>query len=360
MKRSDNIGWSQLKAGIFIIFALLFFAGGILLMGEKTKFFIPKGKLSVIMSDVAGLKVGAPVWLAGVDVGIVTDIQFEKPNKTNEVEIVLQVEKSALKKIGKDSAITVKTRGLMGEKYVDVTPSLYITQVPETRLYGTSITKLDDVMQKAGKAFDKFNHSLDKMNRGEGSLGRLATDTKLYDNLVSLTAELDSFAKTANSGQGTLGKLNKSREPYDRLMAILNRTDATMKDIQSSEGTLSKLLHDRELYDKMVALADQSKEAAEDVRELKQRLTSPDGTFGKLLQDREFYDKGMALLERADTSVKAFEDVAIRINSGEGTAGKLVNDQALYDKMNKIIDDMNLLVKDLKENPKRYLKFSVF
>lgn len=65
MKRSDNIGWSQLKAGIFIIFALLFFAGGILLMGEKTKFFIPKGKLSVIMGDVAGLKVGAPVWLAG-------------------------------------------------------------------------------------------------------------------------------------------------------------------------------------------------------------------------------------------------------------------------------------------------------
>lgn len=360
MKRSDNIGWSQLKAGVFIVFALLFFAGGVLLMGEKTKFFIPKGKLSVIMTDVAGLKVGAPVWLAGVDVGIVTDIQFERPNKTNEVEIILQIEQSALKKIGKDSIITVKTRGLMGEKYVDVTPSQSVSQVPETRLYGTSITKLDDVMQKAGKAFEKLNQSLDKMNRGEGTLGRLATDTKLYDNLAGLTVELRSFATTANRGEGTLARLNKSPEPYDRLMAILTKTDDTLNDIRSSEGTLNKLLHDRQLYDKMVALADQSKEAAEDVRELKARLTSPDGTFGKLLQDREFYDKGMALLERADSSVKAFEDVAKRINSGEGTAGKLISDRQLYDKMNKMVDDMNLLVKDLKENPKRYLKFSVF
>ncbi len=360
MKRSDNIAWSQLKSGVFIVFALLFFAGGILLMGEKTKFFIPKGKLSVIMNDVAGLKVGAPVWLAGVDVGIVTAIHFEKPHRTNEVEIILQIERGALKKISKDSVISVKTRGLMGEKYVDITPSRYLVQVPETRLYGTSITKLDDVMQKAGNAFEKLDQSLDKMNKGEGTLGRFASDTKLYDNLVSLTAELNGFAKTANSGKGTLGKLNKSREPYDRLMAILNKADATLKDIQTAEGTVSKLLHDRQLYDKMVALADQSKEAADDVRELKKRLTSPDGTFGKLLGDRELYDKGIALLERADSSVKAFEEVANRLNEGEGSAGKLINDRVLYDKMNKMIDDMNLLVNDLKENPRRYLNFSVF
>jgi phospholipid/cholesterol/gamma-HCH transport system substrate-binding protein len=69
MKRSDNIAWSQLKVGIFIVFALIFLAGGILIMGKQTQLFVPKGKVSVIMTDVAGLKVGAPVWLAGVEVG---------------------------------------------------------------------------------------------------------------------------------------------------------------------------------------------------------------------------------------------------------------------------------------------------
>jgi phospholipid/cholesterol/gamma-HCH transport system substrate-binding protein len=85
MKRSDNIAWSQLKVGIFIICALIFLAGGIIIMGKQTNLFSPKGKLSVIMTDVAGLKVGAPVWLAGVEVGVVNKIRFERPRESNEV-----------------------------------------------------------------------------------------------------------------------------------------------------------------------------------------------------------------------------------------------------------------------------------
>src|SRR6185369_16632184 len=120
MKRSNRIGWAQVRAGVFIFIALLFFAGGVLIMGQKTKMFVSKGKLQVVMDDVAGLKEGAPVWLAGVDVGLVTDIRFSNPQKTNEVLIYLQIDNGALKKIGPDSRITIKTRGLMGEKYVDI------------------------------------------------------------------------------------------------------------------------------------------------------------------------------------------------------------------------------------------------
>ncbi len=78
--------------------------------------------MRIVMDDVAGLKVGAPVWLAGVDVGVVTDILFADPKNSNEVSIDIEVDTDALKKIGPDSKITIKTRGLMGEKYVDITP----------------------------------------------------------------------------------------------------------------------------------------------------------------------------------------------------------------------------------------------
>ena len=53
MKRSDNIAWSQVKIGIFIVCALIFLAGGILIMGKQTKLFLDKGQISVIMTDVA-------------------------------------------------------------------------------------------------------------------------------------------------------------------------------------------------------------------------------------------------------------------------------------------------------------------
>jgi phospholipid/cholesterol/gamma-HCH transport system substrate-binding protein len=360
MKRSDNIAWSQLKVGIFIICALIFLAGGILIMGKQTKLFSPKGKLSVIMTDVAGLKVGAPVWLAGVDIGAVTRIKFANPRVSNEVEVDIELDREALKKIGTDSIITVKTRGLMGEKYVDITPSKYYSEVPAKVLYGTQLPKLDDVMMKAGTAFDTLNGIIGRMDKGEGSLGRLLNDPKLYDNLSNLTQELNVFVMQVNHGEGTLGKLTRSSEPYDRMMDILNHTDETIRDIQSSTGTLNKLIYDKQLYDKLVSLADKSAQAANDVRELNKKLTSTDTTIGKLLGSREFYDKGVALLDQADRSVKAFEEVADRINRGEGTAGKLVSDQELYNRLNGMVDNVNALVKDFKENPKRYLKFSIF
>ncbi|ABB32760.1 Mammalian cell entry related domain protein [Geobacter metallireducens RCH3] len=360
MKRSDNVSWSQLKGGIFILVALAFFAGGVLLMGDKTKFFVPKGRLSVIMADVAGLKAGAPVWLAGVDVGVVTQIHFERPEATNEVEIVLEVDREALKKIGADSVVTVKTRGLMGEKYVDITPTREIVAKPVTRLQGTPMPKLDDVVQKAGRAFDRVDAIVAKTERGEGTLGRFASDPKLYDSLVRLTTELNAVAVSVNRGEGTLGMLNKSREPYEKLMSILNRADNTLTDIQSSEGTMSKLIHDRELYDKLVAVASKAGTAADEVRELNRRLLSKDGTLGKLVADREFYDRGLTLINRADTSLKSLEEVTARLQRGEGTAGKLLSDRELYDRLNRTVDDLDLLVKDIKENPKRYVKFSVF
>lgn len=360
MQRSDNIEWSQVKVGIFIVVALFFFVAGVLMMGQKTKFFMPKGKLTVIMPDASGLKTGAPVWLAGVDVGLVRSIRFSQPEKNNDVEVILEIDREALKKIGKDSRIVIKTRGLLGEKYVDVTPSQSLQETPETIVYGSSAVKLDDVMQKAGGAFDRLNGIVDKIDKGEGSLGRISQDPQLYDNLVKLTGQLETFARSVNSGEGTLGQLNKNPEPYNRLISVLTRAEETLRDIQDADGTMGRLVRDRQLYDKLVALADKSIEAAEDVRDLNKRLTSKESTIGKLLGERELYDRGMALMDRAEKSVQGFEEIANRLNRGEGTAGKMLSETETYDRLNKMVDSIDALVKDIKENPKRYLKFSLF
>ena len=360
MKRSNQIGWAQVRGGVFIFLALVIFAGGVLLMGQKTKMFVNKGSMRIVMSDVVGLKVGAPVWLAGVDVGLVTDILFADPKHSNEVSIDIEVDTSALKKIGSDSKVTIKTRGLMGEKYVDILPSKLYSETPPAVLQGTSVAKLDDVIQKAGDAFDKVNGIIDNVQQGKGTLGRLNKDESLYSNISRLTVEMKDLVVTINRGEGTLGRLNRDPEPYNKLIAILNRADRTLQDIQASEGTLNKLIYDKTLYTKLTSLADKSIQAADDVRDLNKKIMSKEGTVGLLLNDREFYDKGISLLTKAEASVKAIEEVTAKVKSGDGTAGKLVNDKALYDKMNKMADDLNELVKDFKENPRKYIKFSVF
>ncbi len=360
MKRSNQISWAQVRGGIFILLALIFFAGGVLLMGQKTKMFVNKGTMRIVMSDVVGLKVGAPVWLAGVDVGLVTDILFADPKNSNEVSIDIEVDTNALKKIGTDSKITIKTRGLMGEKYVDILPSKHYSDKPPALLQGTSVAKLDDVIQKAGDAFDKVNGIIDNINQGKGTLGKLSKDETLYSNVAQLAVEMKNLVVTINHGEGTLGKLNRDPEPYNKLISILNRADRTLQDIQSSEGTLNKLIYDKALYTKLTALADKSIQAADDVRDLNKKIMSKEGTVGLLLNDREFYDKGISLLTKAESSVQAIEEVTAKIKAGDGTAGKLVNDRVLYDKTNKMVDDLNALVKDFKDNPRKYIKFSVF
>ena len=360
MKRSNQIGWAQVRGGVFIFLALVFFAGGVLLMGQKTKMFVNKGAMRVVMADVVGLKVGAPVWLAGVDVGLVTDILFADPKNSNAVSIDIEVDTNALKKIGVDSKVTIKTRGLMGEKYVDILPSKQYSEKPPALLQGTSVAKLDDVIQKAGDTFDKVNGIIDNIQQGKGTLGKLNRDETLYQNISRLTVEMKDLVVTINRGDGTLGKLNRDPEPYNKLISILTRADRTLQDIQAADGTLNRLIYDKALYSKLTALADKSIQAADDVRDLNKKIMSKEGTVGLLLNDREFYDKGISLLTRAESSVKAIEEVTTKVKSGDGTAGKLVNDNVLYDKMNTMVDDLNALVKDFKADPRKYIKFSVF
>lgn len=360
MKRSDTLSWSHVRTGIFIVVALLCAAAGVIVMGEKTKYFVPKDRLSVIISDVAGLKEGAPVWLAGVDVGVVTEIRFQRPKTSNDVEVLLSVEREALRKVGQDSIITIKTRGLMGEKYVDITPSATFHSTPERVINGRPAPKLDDVLQKAGASFDRLNDVIAKVDRGEGSLGRFIKDDKLYTNMNSLTVELRTLTGSINRGEGTIGKLTKSNEPYDRIIALLTKAEETLEEIHSADGTMGRLVRDRQLYDKLVALADKSIQAAEDVRALNKKLTSSESTIGLLLTDRTLHDKGVDLLERSESAVIALENVVDRINRGEGTAGRLMSNEEAYDRLSKALDSLDALLKDVKENPKRYVKFSLF
>ena len=150
MERSNQIGWAQVRAGVFILITLLLAAGAILLMGQKTKLFVPTSTIRITMQNVVGLKEGAPVWLAGVDVGVVKRISFENPRNSNEVQITAEVDSQAHKKIGPDSLITIKTRGLMGEKYVDILPSAGYHDRPAARFNGKPVHTIDDVAQKAG------------------------------------------------------------------------------------------------------------------------------------------------------------------------------------------------------------------
>ena len=62
----------------------------------------------------------------------------------------------------------------------------------------------------------------------------------------------------------------------------------------------------------------------------------------------------------ADKALLEFYKTIDKINRGEGSLGKLVNNDSLYNNINSASNQLNLLIEDLRLNPKRYVSFSVF
>ena len=66
------------------------------------------------------------------------------------------------------------------------------------------------------------------------------------------------------------------------------------------------------------------------------------------------------VIHKADSSINSLNQILAKINEGQGTAGKLMNNDSLYRELDKSAEELNKLLKDIRENPKRYVKFSLF
>ncbi|TSA27528.1 MAG: MCE family protein, partial [Bacteroidetes bacterium] len=67
-----------------------------------------------------------------------------------------------------------------------------------------------------------------------------------------------------------------------------------------------------------------------------------------------------ATFYQVDLAVRNLQSVIAKINNGEGSVGLLVNDTTLYFQVEKAARDLNLLLEDIKANPKKYVHVSVF
>ena len=61
-----------------------------------------------------------------------------------------------------------------------------------------------------------------------------------------------------------------------------------------------------------------------------------------------------------DSLVLSVRSLSESIQNPEGTVGKLLNDGKVYESVDSLVNELNDLIQKIKENPKKYLKISVF
>ena len=64
--------------------------------------------------------------------------------------------------------------------------------------------------------------------------------------------------------------------------------------------------------------------------------------------------------KKLDYNLELLSEILIKIERGEGSAGLLLSSDSLYDNLSRSTKELELLIRDIRENPSRYLKFSVF
>lgn len=346
MPRTRSLAWSELKLGVLTIAALIVAATTIFLVMGGKGFFWQRYALKTRFGNVAGLKPGSPVRVAGKEVGSVKDVEFAG----EQVDVLFEVNKSVRERITTGSVARLGSVSLLGEAAVDITPSTRGMPIPEWGYVpaGRPPSQISDITDTAGQGIEEIRGLVHDVRAGRGTVGKLITDDRLYAELQQFATSANEVTRAISGGRGTVGRLINDPQTIEALNRSLKNVEDVTRRLNAGEGSLGKLLKDE-------AFAQSLTGATDNLRTLTDRLKRGEGTAGKLMTDP-------ALFNRMNDLTTRLNQVIAGLNAGEGTAGQLLKDKQLYENMNKAVLEFQSLLTEIKKDPKKYLnvKVSIF
>ncbi len=294
---------NSLETRLGMFFALALIAGLVLLeLAGGFNFFSKGVNVRARFSSVNELQVGAPVKLAGVQVGEVRGVSIED----NRVAVTLRLRPDAA--VRTDSRAAIRFAGLMGQNYVSLsfgTPGAPVV-TEGTELETEAIPDLSQVLAKLDSA-----------------VGGVSSITNLFagDSFQNLLGPLTDFLKDNNP----------------RLSGILSNMNIVSHQIAGGQGTIGRLVMEDQLYvaavqtvtnmsttaTKIQAMVDDGSAAIGEARRLVTDVNAGQGSLGKLVRDEALYR------ETRDAMVN-LKEILQKINQGQGLAGKVVNDETFF------------------------------
>jgi phospholipid/cholesterol/gamma-HCH transport system substrate-binding protein len=346
MPRTRSLAFSELKIGVLAVAALVLVALVILMLSGTGGFFWQRYWLKTRFAAVPGLKAGAPVRVAGVEVGTVKGIDFAGDG----VVVSFQLSKKMQPRVTTQSVASLGSLSLLGQATIDITPAVAGEPIPEWGYVksGNAPGQLADVATSASEGLQEATTLLREMREGKGTLGQLFSDDRLYREMSRLATGAADVMDALQKGRGSAGRLVNDPAVYESLRSSLAALDTMMRSVSAGEGSLGRLLKDDRLARSLSATSG-------NLEDLTGKLNRGEGSAGKLLNDAEFYNRLSATAGR-------FEQIANRLGEGQGTAGQLLQDKQLYENMNGAASELRSLIAEVKKNPRKYLnvKVSVF
>ena len=259
--------------------------------------------------NVEGLVASAPVYIKGYKAGKVTDVSYMP--ETAKFKVLCSVKKEF--QIPDDSRMTIYSVDIMGGKGVRI--DLGESSVPAADgsflLPGFEAGLMDGLAAGITPLLDKVTSTLDSLNLTVAGVNRILTE----ENAASVSR--------------TLAHLESTMKDVNDIVGVVDDRSAELDSFMLGLASLS---------DKLVAVA-----------------ASADTT---LVGVNEF----VSVLNESDISglVSSFKALLESMNDPDGTIGKLLTDDSVYDSVDALLNNVDTLVRKIEENPKKYIKISVF
>lgn len=298
----------EIKIGIFAVSILVvsFFLINYL-RGEDI--FNREIELSSRFASVEGLVPSAPVYIKGYKAGKVSEVIYD--SEAEDFEVVCSIKKEF--RIPSDSKMTIYSVDIMGGKGVKID-------------LGTSGLAVSDGDALA-PAFEAG--LMDGLAGGIGPL--MAKVTSTLDSLSVTVSGINRMLSEENSAKiaSTLAHLDRTMANVDALSAVIGGKSDELAAFVSNLQIVS---------DKLVSVAGQADTVLAGI------------------------NTTVASLSESDIAgvVTSLKDLLDNVNDPDGTIGKLFVDKSVYDSFDALLNDIDDLVNKIQENPKKYLKISVF
>ncbi|MCU0230752.1 MAG: MlaD family protein [Acidobacteria bacterium] len=333
----------DLLVGLTVAAGLTLLAIAILVIGGQSKLFSKKYGYRTTFAEASGLRVGAPVTLAGVRVGNVTEIVLPKDPRAEGIEVEVEIDAAYAPRVREGSVARLSIlQFVANEKAVEISPgNPEKPQLPDGAVIPVAegpalLERGATIAESIERITGDLEAILGAIRRGEGVLGRAIVDPRFgaqgVEDLQATIASLRALSERVTRGQGLAGRLFSddaaARETLADLRTAAHGLAAFGTRLERGEGLAGELTSGdsnlvSELRETVVAL-----------REAVTPLARGDGLLGRLVRDEELSGR---VTTHLDETLANLASITRKIDQGQGTLGLLVNDRALHDEVETVI-----------------------
>ena len=297
-------GFIFLLSIVLLIYGIKFLKGIDIFNSNKTYFSI--------YSNVNGLQVGSNITLNGFNVGIVNDIILFNDNK----ELLVSFSLTKIDSIPDNSNFKIINQDLMGTKGV----SLILGNSVSYANFGDTITSsVENSLQ------DEVNAQiLPLKNKAEELIGSV-------DSLLTIV--------TAVLNKNTRENLSNSISSLDQTFLLMSKTMVKVDSlVYFNDNRISKILSN--------------------IEAISSNINNNNNNIKQIIENVSLITDSIAKSDII-SFVQNINELTSNISNGKGSLGKLINDDAFYNNLEKSSEEMNQLIEDIKNNPSRYVNFSI-